>query len=238
MLPFGLALRAYVGGQTGAELTFRRDDGFEASMPVSHYFRTEDDLSQIETAALGQCRGHVLDVGAGTGIHSLVLQSRGLTVTALDVNPHAVEVMAQRGVREVQHASVFGYVGGPFDTVMLLGHGIGIVGDMDGLGEFLAQARTLVHGSGQLLVDSLDVSRTSDPTHLAYQESNRRAGRYIGEIRIQMRFRDVVGPLFGWLHVDPLTLERCASNGGWALEMLSEDGDGNYLARLTRRPSS
>jgi hypothetical protein len=155
----------------------------------------------------------------------------------LDVDPHAVEVMAQRGVKEVQHANVFGYAGGPFDTVMLLGHGIGIVGDMDGLDEFLAQARTLVHGSGQLLVDSLDVSRTSDATHLAYQESNRRAGRYIGEIRIQMQFRDIVGPLFGWLHVDPLTLERCASNGGWALEMLSEDGDGNYLARLTRRPS-
>lgn len=238
MVPYGLALRAYADGATRAEFTIRRDDGIEEAMPVSHYFRTERDLNEIERAALQCCHGHVLDVGGGTGVHSLVLQSRGQAVTAIDVDPNAVEIMAQRGVADARLADVFDYAGGPFDTVILLEHGIGIVGDLDGLAKFLEHARSLTRDSGQLLVDSMDVSRTSDPVNLAYHESLRRTGRYIGEVRIQVQFGDAVSPFFGWLHVDPQTLQLYASDAGWTVETLYEEDDGNYLARMTqRRPS-
>ena len=46
-----------------------------------------------EEAALDLCRGRTLDVGAGAGCHSLILQERGLDVVAIDVAPEAVEVM-------------------------------------------------------------------------------------------------------------------------------------------------
>ena len=133
MTPYGLALRAYFDGQTQAEVLIRRDDGVEAPLPMSHFFREEAEFTPIEAAALERCRGQVLDIGAGSGIHSLVLQSRGLSVTAIDVSPQAVAVMTARGVRVAHHADVFKYQGGPFDTLLLLGHGIGIVEDLEGL---------------------------------------------------------------------------------------------------------
>jgi len=57
------------------------------------------------------------------------------------------------------------------------------------LERFLAHAHRLLRSDGQLLLDSVDVRVTSDPLHLAYQEANRVAGRYIGEIRLQFEFR-------------------------------------------------
>jgi 2-polyprenyl-3-methyl-5-hydroxy-6-metoxy-1,4-benzoquinol methylase len=101
MTPHGLALVAYFQGDSTAQLIIRRDDGVEDLLPVSHFFRSPPEFSPIEVAALKRCQGHVLDIGAGTGLHSLVLQSKGLTVTAIDISPEAVEIMVQRGVRNV-----------------------------------------------------------------------------------------------------------------------------------------
>lgn len=234
MTPYGLALIAYAGGQTEAQLTIRRDDGVAVSLPAGYYFRNESQFSSIEAAALKRCRGHVLDVGAGTGIHSLVLQSRGLTVTSIDICSQAVEVMVQRGVREARVADVFEYEGGSFDTLLLLGHGIGIVEDLDGLGRFLGHARSLIRSDGQILLDSMDVSRSRAPENLAYHDANRRSGRYVGEIRMQLEFEGTQGPLCGWLHVDPQTLADHARRAGWTSEIVLEQDSGEHLARLTR----
>lgn len=236
MTPYGLALLAHAAGETGAELTIRRDDGVASSLPAGHFFRDASQLSPIEAAALDRCRGDVLDVGAGTGTHSLILRDRGLTVTSIDICPQAVDVMVQRGVREARVADVFTYGGGPFDTLLLLGHGIGVVEDLDGLGRFLEHARTLVHGDGQILLDSVDVTRSSAPENRAYHEANRRGGRYVGETRIQMEFRGRRGPLCGWLHVDPRTLAERAARSGWTSEVVLEQDTGEYLARLARSP--
>ncbi|HJD10280.1 MAG TPA: methyltransferase domain-containing protein, partial [Candidatus Phocaeicola caecigallinarum] len=39
-----------------------------------------------------------LDVGAGSGCHSLVLQEMGKESLAIDISPWAVEVMKKRGI--------------------------------------------------------------------------------------------------------------------------------------------
>jgi 2-polyprenyl-3-methyl-5-hydroxy-6-metoxy-1,4-benzoquinol methylase len=232
MAPYGLALLAYVQGQTDAELLIRRDDGVEEPLPARHYFRASTAFSPLETAALDRCRGHVLDSGAGTGLHSLVLQERGLAVTAIDVCAQAVDIMRRRGVRDALRADVFAYRGGPFDTLLMLGHGIGMVETLEGLDRFLAHARGLLRAGGQLLLDSMDVTRTRDPRHLAYHEANRRAGRYAGEIRMQMEFGGVRGPFCGWLHVDAQTLASHANAAGWGCETVLDAGTGEYLAQL------
>jgi len=117
---------------------------------------------------------------------------------------------------------------------MLL-HGIGMVETLSGLGRFLRHARNLVKEQGQLLLDSLDVRRTDDPKHLAYQDTNRRAGRYFGEIRMQFEYKGQRGPLFGWLHVDAETLADHAGPAGWQCQMIHQQEDGNYLAQLSGR---
>ena len=231
---FGRALRAYFEGDARAELTIRREDGQENALPVSFFFRGRCEFTPLENAAIDSCRGRVLDVGAGTGLHSLVLQQRGLPVTAIDISPHAVEVMRERGVREVHCADIFEFQGGEFDTLLMLGHGVGMVETIAGLDRFLAHARRLRSEEGQLLLDSLDVRATEDPANLAYHEANRQAGRYIGEIRMQLEFRGEKGLHHGWLQVDPETLQERAELAGWKREIVHQDEGGNYLARLTR----
>ncbi len=234
MSPYGLALRAYHRGQSQAHLIIRRDDGLEIPLPVSHFFRPPTEFSPIELAALERCQGHVLDVGAGSGLHSLALQTEKVTVTALDISPEAAEVMAQRGVLDVRCGDILEFSDGPFDTLLMLGHGIGIVEDLPGLDRFLSHARKLVKDNGQLLLHSLDVRHTDDPQHLAYHEFVRETGRYIGEIRLQMEYESEPGSYCGWLHVDPQTLRERAEPVGWGCETVLTQEGGDYLARLTR----
>ena len=141
MEPQGLALLAYVEGDFDAELMIRRDDGVEDPMPVSHFFRDPSEFSEIEKTALQRCAGRVLDVGAGAGIHSLALQQQGTAVTAIDINPHAVAVMSRRGVKDVHCADVFQFRTQLFETLLLMGHGIGMVETVAGLDRFLTHAR-------------------------------------------------------------------------------------------------
>jgi SAM-dependent methyltransferase len=235
MGPFGVALRSYFAGNTGATLILHCDDGPDVQLPVSHFFRGALAFTPIEEAALAHCKGHVLDVGAGTGLHSLVLQQKGLRVTAIDICPEAVEVMVHRGVLDVHCAHLFEYQGGPFDTVLMMGHGIGMVETLAGLDRFLAQAKGCLSGQGHVLLDSLDVRVTDDPKNLAYLEANRRAGRYTGEIRMHLEYQGQKGPQYDWLLADADTLNQRAAKAGWNCEVILTVDSGDYLARLTKR---
>jgi SAM-dependent methyltransferase len=233
MGPYGAALRSYFAGNTGAALILHLDDGREVQLPASHFFRGPSAFTPIEEAAMAFCSDPVLDVGAGTGLHSLVLQQKGLRVTAIDISPEAVEIMANRGVQDVHCADLFEYQGGPFGTVLMMGHGIGMVETLAGLDRLLAHARGWLSGAGQLLLDSLDVRVTDDPSNLAYLEANRRGGRYIGEVRMHLAYQGQKGPPYGWLQVDPETLKQHAAKAGWNCEVLLTGSSGDYLARLT-----
>jgi SAM-dependent methyltransferase len=232
MKPFGLSLLSYIEGEHDAALVVRRDDGFESTLPVKHFFRSETEFSDIELNAIKHCQGHVLDIGSGTGIHSIVLESMGYTVTAIDITSEAVDIMRRRGVLRGLLGDIFEYQGGPFDTLFMLGHGIGIVGDLVGLRKFLFHAKSIVQPKGRLLLDSLDVSRSKEPVNLEYHARNRRAGRYIGEITMHFEFRNNVGPFIRWLHIDHDTLEEHAREAGWSCKIIVENENGEYLARL------
>ena len=235
MEPFGNALVAYFEGDTGAEVVVRRDDGLAAPIPVSHFFRDESGFTEIEKNAIMLCKGHILDIGAGTGLHSIVMQRKGCQVTAIDISPQAAGIMKLIGVKDVRYADVFEFDGGPFDTLLMLGHGIGMAESMVGLDRFLSKARTLLTDGGQVIMDSLDVRMTDSPANLAYHEANRQAGRYVGEIRIQFEFRGMNGPFCGWLQVDDETLSQHAGMWGWQCEIIQRGDTGDYLARLNRK---
>ena len=232
MKPYGLSLLSYYEGDRDAVLILRRDDGYESTIPVKHFFRKESEFGPIESNAVRQCQGSVLDIGSGTGIHSIVLESQGFTVTAIDITSEAVDIMRRCGFRNGLQGDIFEYHGGPFDTLIMLGHGIGIAGDIDGLRKFLVHAKSIIQPDGQLLLDSLDVTRSKEPADLAYHSQNRKEGRYVGEIRMQFEFQGIAGPFCRWLHVDHDTLEKYAKEAGWKCETLIKNDYGEYLARL------
>jgi SAM-dependent methyltransferase len=233
MTPYSLALLDFFKGDTAAKVIVHRDDGLKSDMPVDVFFRRPVDFSPLEQTALALCRGEVLDVGAGAGCHSLALQERGLNVWAIDISPQAVEIMSQRGVKQVQRADVFELQAGLFDTLLLIMHGIGMVESLAGLNRFLCHAQRLLKPDGQILCDSLDVHATTELIHLAYQEANRQAGHYFGEIRMQFEYKGQKGPFFSWLHVDAETLADHAQKTGWSCRVVRREENGDYLAQLT-----
>ena len=79
----------------------------EDEIPVSQLFRTEQQMPAIEREALQLAHGRILDVGAGSGCHSLALQEAGKEVMAIDISPLSVEVMQQRGVQIVRQVNLF-----------------------------------------------------------------------------------------------------------------------------------
>lgn len=237
--PHGLALLDFFKGKASAAVVVHDADGDTEVVPAGVFFREPEEFSALEEAALDLCRGRVLDVGAGAGCHSLVLQQRRLRVCAIDVAPEAVEVMRKRGVKDVQCADVFGFQAEPFDTLLLLMNGIGVVGSLAGLQRFLRDVKGLLKPEGQILLDSYDpgsddVEGAATVTRAATQGGTLRAGRYIGEMRFQLEYAGTKGPTLEWLFVDFETLAARAAREGWSAEIIWQEEEGHYLARLTR----
>ncbi len=233
MEPYGLALKDFYEGNKQVKVVFHRDDGIKDDYFVSHCFRAEREFSPIEKKALALCRGKVLDIGAGAGPHSLSLQNRGLKVCAIDVSSHACEIMKEKGVKNVKCLTIYDLKEQNFDTILLMGCAIGLAEDIPGLKSFLERCKVLLNSSGQILLDSLDIRMTEVPEHLAYQERNRRLGRYIGTVGLQMEYKGVFGEEFKLLHVDPDTLRKCTQEIGWSCEILINQEDGDYLAKIS-----
>jgi SAM-dependent methyltransferase len=233
MLPFDLALWDFYCGDTSVKVHFRREDGVEDEMSLERFFRDASEFSAIECKALDLCKGKVLDAGAGTGCHSLALQGRGHEVLAIDIAPHAVEIMKARGVRQVQCVDVFDLQAAGFDTILLMMHGIGLVETLEGLDRFLVHTRKLLKPDGSLIFDSLDVRGATEAVDQQYLESKRKVGIYIGENKSCMDYKGQVGEYFSWLQVDPDTLAEHAIKHGWESKVILQENNGDYLAVLS-----
>ncbi len=227
--PLAAALMAYHRGAVNATVLVSSDLWEDEEMPVREYYRPEKaPLPPLEEAALSWCRGRVLDLGAGAGRHARELELRGHEVVALDVCPEAVEIMRQRGVRGAEHGDLWTlHPSRRFDTVLMLMHGIGVVGDLAGLGRLLERLDTLVAPGGQLLCDSADVR------HLL-GDTDQEDAEYPGEVAFQLHYGSMHGSEYPWLFVDDETLAILAGAAGWDTEVLVRAGSESYLARLTR----
>lgn len=225
----------YWRGDAEAAYTICRDDGWSQLVPVAAAFAGQP-FHPMEHLALDRATGRVLDVGAGVGRHSLALQGRLGHVTSIEIEPELVRIMAERGVADALVESVFTLTSREFDTILMLMNGFGLVGTLSGAAAFFGHARSLLSPEGQILCDSLDVRQTTNATHLAYQEANRRAGRPAGQMRFWIEYRGRRGEAFDWLHLDFDTVREHAQRHGWQAEKLAHDENGRYLARLVQSP--
>ena len=204
----------------------------EDEIPLSTLFRSYEVMPRIEQKALDMAKGKVLDVGAGAGCHSLVLQERALDVTAIDISPLSVETMKERGVKKVIEQDFF-TLKGQYDTVLMLMNGIGIVGTLELLPRFFRQLDKILAPGGQLLCDSSDISYVFEDENGMIDIPNEMD--YYGEHSFRMQYKDTIGEPFNWLYIDADTLREKAGRCGYAVEVVAEGEHYDYLARITKR---
>jgi SAM-dependent methyltransferase len=222
---FGKALQDQFKNGSADTLWLHNSYDKPEEMPVDIFFRTEEEMPDIELEALDLCEGRVLDVGGGAGSHALILQNRGFDVVALDISPIAVEIMKSRGVTHAVQADIFQYEGEKFDTLLFLMNGIGLTGTIDGFRNFLNHAKKLLNEDGQLLFD------TSDITYL-YEGAEMPKNKYYGEVSYQYAYHDQHGEWFNWVYIDPKTIKEIARETGWECHLLFDDGQDQYLAEM------
>jgi len=229
--PHALAMQAYFDGRTDVAISVSDDYGGTDAHPIAYFFRGPDEFPPMEQEALRLCRGRVLDVGAGSGCHSLVLQERGFAVCALEIVPELAEIMRRRGVVDVHCGDLFDFAADPFDTVLMLMNGLEVAGTLSGLDRLLRHLRTLVAPGGQVVADSTDLRTVGE---IDSGVAEREDGRYVGEVVYQLEFEGTKGPPFPRLYVDPDTLVEFARRWGWHVEIIMHSEGGGYLSRLTR----
>ncbi|MFY0601870.1 MAG: class I SAM-dependent methyltransferase [Cyclobacteriaceae bacterium] len=221
----GKAILDYYKGDEDQSLIIHNSYGDPEEMPVEVFFREEIDFSALEHLALIECEGKILDLGAGAGAHSLVLQDRGLDVHALEYSDGCAEVMILSGVNEVIHKDFRRHTE-KYDTVLALMNGMGLAGNLNGVSSFLKKCKSLLNPMGQILIDSSDLS-------YLYEDGLEKPKGYYGEVRYQYEYKGEKGDWFDWLYVDQGSLSNVVSKLGLNLEILHTDENDQYLARIT-----
>lgn len=223
MDPLALALQDHVQLNRSVDVDFRRDDGIWYAQSTDQYFTVPQWLVEIEENILSRTQAPVLDVGAASGRHALMLQQRQIQVTAIDSCQKCVELMQSRGVLDAREVDIFDLDEGAWHTVLFMMETIGLVGTIDLLRTLLVHLHRIVRADGQILLDARAV------------QSDGGSGHYEGELELQMRYRDTIGEVFRWLYVDFDTLCEVASDCGWTVEQIGRDEQTEaYAARLSR----
>ncbi|MBD3750024.1 MAG: methyltransferase domain-containing protein [Sphingobacteriales bacterium] len=222
---YGCFLSDYYYSKLKSDVLLHNNYGEVEELPVESFFRTEDDMPDLEIFALNLCKGKILDIGAGVGVHSLLLQKNGFDVTAIELSEGACEIMKTQGVKNIIWGDVTRYKEEKYDTLLLLMNGIGFCGYISDLKIFLQQAKEMIKPEGQILFDSSDVA-------YLYEENEPESDSYYGEIDYQYEYNGEKGDWFSWLYLDQKTMQEIAFECGWHLQIIYEDEDEQYLGRL------
>ena len=229
--PMGRAISDYYHTRKAGKLRVLSSMFYEDEIPVATLFRDFADMPIQEQKAIELCRGNVLDVGAGSGCHSVILKERGLAPVAIDISELSVEVMKERGL-DARNINFFDETfTEKFDTILLAMNGIGIVGKIDRLPLFFRCIKRLLAPGGQVLLDSSDISYVFMDDD-GGMDIDLAAG-YYGEIDYKMRYKNITGVPFDWLYIDFDTLSMYAEEHGFICEKCIDGEHYDYLARLT-----
>ncbi len=222
---WGQSLWDYHQGKRTHHLYLDTSFGPREEVPLEEFFRYDQAFTALDNVALSHCKGPVLDVGAGTGSHSLALQKSGIEVTALELSPGACAVMQSRGVHRVKNQDLYRF-SGKFQTVLLLMNGVGLAGTLSNMPGFLGVLKELMQDGGQIVLDSCDV-------RYLYAGESLPTDRYFGEMSYCYHYKGRSGKPFPWLFVDREKLAEHALQQELRCQMVFQEGD-QYLAVLDK----
>jgi hypothetical protein len=177
------------------------------------------------------------EFSASTGRAALHLQKRGHELVAIDVSPGAIEVCPRRGVDDPRLLAVedFGPSLGIFDTILMLGGNLGLLGSRARARTLLRRFRRLTSETGRIVGTTRDPYATDERVHLDYHRRNRERGRMAGQVRIRVRYRARATPWFDYLLMAPGELDELADEAGWRIHRLIHGTSSYYAAVLEKQ---
>jgi SAM-dependent methyltransferase len=198
--PLGSAIIDFLSGNVSTNIIVESNLTEEEEIPTPYLFRTKEDLPEKEIFALSKVHGRILDVGAGSGVHSIILQQAGQNVVAIDISQKCCDAMKQQGIKEVVCKDFFEYQDAEkFNTILLLMNGFGIAGTLNNLENLLLQCKLLLKPGGVIIGESADILylfEEEDGSCNIDLNSN-----YYGEMSYRMKYKNEVGNWFPWLYI-------------------------------------
>ena len=227
---FGKALLDYHNGNYTEDIVTSTNISDEDVLPLPYLFRDYKDMPKIEKMALKFCKGSILDVGCGSGSHSLYLQEHSFAVKAIDISEGAIKVAKERGVRHTEIKSLLDETD-TFDTILLLMNGTGIFQEIIQVSKYLSHLKSLLKPGGQILIDSSDIKYMYEDDDGGYW-MDMNAG-YYGELDYFLSYKGKEETPIKWLYLDFETLKLACESVGLQCELALEGEHFDYLARIT-----
>ena len=202
----------------------------EDVLPLSYLFRSYSEMPPIEQKGIQLAKGKILDVGCGSGSHSLFLQQKGFEIKAIDISPGAVQVCKARGIEHVALKSVL-EESERFDTILILMNGTGIFQTLDQVTLYLDHLRSILNPGGQILIDSSDIQYMyEDDDGGIWIDTN---AAYYGELDYYLKYKGEEEYPMKWLYVHFELLKELSLSAGFHCEKIKDGEHFDYLARLT-----
>lgn len=226
--PLGLAILDFAQTKKSKNIIVHADICEDDIIPSSYLFRPFEEMPIIEREALNLCKGDILDVGAGAGMHANYLQKKGYNVEAIDISEGAVAYMKNQGIK-ASTQNFYSVQDKKYDTVLLLMNGLGIAGSLEQLPVFLIKAKSLLKPGGKIICDTTDIKYLyEDDEGGMWVDLN---NSYYGNFQFQMEYKDQKTEWFPWLYCDQENLQKEVTKCGLSMNIIIEDGD-QYLVEL------
>ncbi len=227
---FGKALLDYQNGNYTENLITSTNISDDDVLPIPYLFRGFSDMPKLEQKALQLCKGNILDVGCGSGIHSLYLQEKGFHIKSIDVSKGAIDVCKLRGVFNSELKNILDETE-TFDTILLLMNGTGIFQELSQVSNYLKHLKSLLNPNGQILIDSSDIKYMyEDEDGGIWIDTN---ANYYGELDYYISYKGEKETPIKWLYLDFDTLKLACEYVGLQCEKITDGEHFDYLARLS-----
>jgi SAM-dependent methyltransferase len=227
---FGKALQDYFNNNYTEDLITSTNISGEDELPLPYLFRSYSEMPKLEQKALQLAKGNVLDVGCGSGSHSLYLQEQGFKVRAIDIYEGAVDVATKRGVEHVEQKDILKETD-TFDTILLLMYGTGIFQEVSQVSKYLNHLKSLLNPGGQILIDSSDIKYMyEDEDGGLWIDTN---ANYYGELDYFLSYKGEEEDKMKWLYLDFGRLQLACEAIGLQCEKIMDGEHFDFLVQIT-----